>query len=81
MHTEIKKWGNSAVIRLPASMLAQMRLSVGSQVEIETDGSRLIIEPSVKRRYRLGDLVAGITEENRHDETDWGKPVGLEFPD
>jgi len=47
----------------------------------KADGSRLIIEPSVKRRYRLGDLVAGITEENRHDETDWGKPVGLEFPD
>ena len=28
--------------------------------------------------YTLDQLVAGITGENRHDETDWGQPVGVE---
>ena len=27
----------------------------------------------------LEELVAGITDDNRHDETDWGEPVGKEF--
>ena len=28
--------------------------------------------------YTLDQLVEGITEENRHAETDWGLPVGRE---
>jgi antitoxin component of MazEF toxin-antitoxin module len=30
------------------------------------------------RRYTLRELVDGITPENRHEETDWGPPVGKE---
>lgn len=29
--------------------------------------------------YTLEELVAGITEENRHDEVDFGPPVGKEL--
>jgi hypothetical protein len=32
----------------------------------------------VKPRYRLQDLLDGITDENRHGETDWGPAVGNE---
>ena len=32
-----------------------------------------------KVRYRLADLVAGITPENVHPATDWGSPVGREI--
>ena len=78
MQTEIKKWGNSAVVRIPAWALAKMRLSVGSPVTLETDGERLIIAPSPKPRYRLETLIEAITEENRHEATDWGQPLGLE---
>lgn len=81
MQTEIKKWGNSAVIRIPAWLLARMKLAVGSPVNLETDGERLIVEPSTKRRYRLEELVESITEENRHEVTGWGRPVGLEVLD
>ena len=31
-----------------------------------------------KRRYKLDELVAGITPDNRHEEIDWGPPVGNE---
>ena len=31
-----------------------------------------------KRRYDLGNLVAGITPENRHGEADWGEAQGAE---
>ena len=58
MRTEIKKWGNSAVIRLPTTVLAELRLSIGSPVEMKTEHNRLVIEPSFRRRYRLEDLLA-----------------------
>jgi antitoxin component of MazEF toxin-antitoxin module len=35
----------------------------------------------MKRRYRLEELVEGITQENRHEATGWGRPVGLEVLD
>lgn len=45
MHTEIKKWGNSAVVRLPANLLAELSLSVGSPIELKHEAGHLIIEP------------------------------------
>ena len=32
-----------------------------------------------ERQYDLDELVEAITLENRHDETDWGAPVGREL--
>jgi antitoxin MazE len=32
-----------------------------------------------RRRYTLEQLVAAITAENLHGETDWGEPVGEEI--
>lgn len=45
MQTEIKKWGNSAVVRLPATMLAELQLTVGSPIELKQENGHLIIEP------------------------------------
>ncbi len=46
-----------------------------------SDG-KLVIEiarsPRRKRRYALDKLVAGITPDNRHEEIEWGPPVGNE---
>ncbi len=35
MQTEIEKWGNSAVVRLPAPMLSELGLTVGSRIELK----------------------------------------------
>lgn len=78
MDTEIKKWGNSAVVRLPAALMAQLKLEVGTPVRLNAEDGRIIIEPSNRPRYDLDRLVAGITRENRHDATDWGAAVGRE---
>jgi antitoxin MazE len=40
----------------------------------------ICIERGLKRRrYSLEQLVAGITDENRHPETNWGEPCGKEI--
>jgi len=79
MHTEIKKWGNSAVVRLPASMLARLKLEVSSPVELTVDDAGFRIVPTAaKPVFKLDDLLAGITADNRHDSIEWGPDVGRE---
>jgi hypothetical protein len=35
-------------------------------------------EPEELREYTLEELLAQVTDENWHPETDWGRPVGRE---
>jgi antitoxin MazE len=76
MTTKLSAWGNSLGIRLPKVVAEHASLSEGSLVEfvLKADGSVLIrpAEPS------LEELVSRITPQNRHEETDWGTPVGKE---
>lgn len=79
MKTQINKWGNDAVVRLPADMLAQLKLEVGSSVELTADETGIRIESvTVKSKFKLDDLLAGITPNNLHDEIEWGSSIGRE---
>ncbi len=77
MRTQIGKWGNSLAIRIPAPFASEAKLERGLSVELSVSADQIVITP-VRRQYRLEDLVAGITPENRQAETDWGEPVGNE---
>jgi antitoxin MazE len=74
----VKKWGNSASVRIPAAVMAAAGLQVDDTVEIREEGGRVVIEPIRPREYVLEELVAAITDENRHELLDWGPPRGRE---
>jgi antitoxin MazE len=76
MTSKIQKWGNSLAIRIPASMVEDARLEQGSEVDISLKQGTIILKP--RTRYRLEELVAAITPENRHDEIDYGQAIGKE---
>lgn len=78
MRAVVKKWGNSASVRIPASVMAAAGLRLDQAVEVREDKGRVIIEPIAREKYDLADLLAGITPENIHDEVDFGGPVGTE---
>ncbi|MBN2702192.1 MAG: AbrB/MazE/SpoVT family DNA-binding domain-containing protein [Methylothermaceae bacterium] len=78
MRTEVKKWGNSAVVRIPKLLLEECHLSVESPVEMRVEDGRIIVEPIKTTEYNLDDLLAGVTKNNLHEEIDFGKPVGKE---
>ncbi len=79
MTTTVQKWGNSLAVRLPREMAEKFKLGEGTKVEIKPEGQGIVIKPAKKNKYTLEELVAGITPENRHEETDWGKPMGREI--
>ena len=77
METQIGKWGNSLAIRIPLAFAREAQIEEGTTVDLRVVEGQLIAAP-IRRTYHLEQLVAGITPDNRHDETDWGGPVGNE---
>lgn len=78
MQTTVKKWGNSASVRIPATVMADARLQIDSVVDIRVEDGRILIEPVHPATPALDELLAGITQENLHGEADFGEPVGKE---
>ena len=77
MTTQVSKWGNSLGLRLPKSVAVEARLGEGDAVDVSVERGAIVIRPA-RPKYSLDALVKGITRDNRHGETDWGKPAGNE---
>ncbi len=78
MRAMVKKWGNSAAVRIPATVLEAAQVQLDQLVDVREERGRIIIEALRPESYDLAALVAGITDENRHDAIDMGAPVGQE---
>jgi len=80
IHGNVKRWGNSPAIRIPATLMQALNLNIDDEIKIDLVDGKLIIEP-VKQEvgYSLEELLEGVTEENLHDPVEWGEPVGKEI--
>jgi antitoxin MazE len=78
MLVHVKKWGNSAAVRIPASIMAAAALSVDQAVEVREEGGRIIIEPVKVPVYDLDQLLDQMAPETFHEEIDFGPPAGQE---
>lgn len=74
----VRKWGNSASVRIPASVMQAARLRLDQSVDVREEAGRIIIEPVRTPVYDLDTLLAGMTPENLHEPVDFGKPMGKE---
>jgi antitoxin MazE len=77
LQTRIGRWGHSLALRIPHALVQEAHLVEGTPVELTVTDGRLVVTP-VQSRYRLDDLLAAVTPDNCHAETDWGPPVGRE---
>ena len=55
--THLRRVGGSIMMSVPRAFLDQLHLRAGSQVKIEIEHGRLIVEPA-KPRYTLEELLA-----------------------
>ena len=78
MRVIVKKWGNSASVRIPAGIMEAARLGLDTPVDVREEGGRIIIEPIRSTEFDLTQLLAGITPENLHAAVDFGAAVGKE---
>ncbi len=81
MRSSVKKWGNSASVRLPAAILEAANLKLDDPVDVREECGAIVIVPVRRDRYDLAELVAGITDDNQHEEIDTGPAIGAEIID
>jgi len=79
MTSRVQKWGNSLAVRIPKSFALETGITAECPIEISLSNGKIVIAPLRAPKYTLEELLSGITEENRHPETDWGPPVGKEI--
>jgi antitoxin MazE len=78
MLVQVKKWGNSASVRIPAAIMASSALRLDQLVEMRDEGGRIVIEPVIAPAYDLDTMLAQMTPETFHDDLSFGAPVGNE---
>ena len=78
MKVQVKKWGNSASVRIPASVMAAASLSLDQAVDVREEGGLIIIEPIRTPIFDLDRLVDDMNPDTFPDDTDFGPPVGNE---
>lgn len=78
MRSKIQQWGNSLALRIPKPFAEEIGLRRHSEVELSLDEGKLVVLPAAESRLSLSELLAQVTDENRHAEIDFGPPVGKE---
>jgi antitoxin MazE len=76
--TSVKKWGNSAAVRIPASVMQATSLALDEVVEVREEAGRIVIEPVRQKTYDLEKLLNAITPKNQHESVDFGPAMGKE---
>ncbi|HEX2137109.1 MAG TPA: hypothetical protein VHG30_14600 [Microvirga sp.] len=80
MVIQFARWGNSIALRVPHTLVREIGAAEGMAADIVVRDGKLVVTPlDPTPRYELSELLAGITEENRHGEIATGAAVGNEF--
>jgi antitoxin MazE len=75
----VKKWGNSAAVRIPASVMAAASLDLDQVVDVREESGRVVIEPVKADPYELDALLDQMRPETFPEEIDFGPPQGREM--
>src|SRR5580698_1394701 len=67
MRAIVKKWGNSAAVRIPSGIMQAAGLTLDEVVDVREQDGQIVIKPIRLGKVDLAQLLAGITRENLHD--------------
>ncbi len=81
--TNLRKVGGSIMLAVPPALLEILNLRAGAEVGIAVESGRLIVEPRVRRRYTLDELLARCDSKapRTKEEQEWldNEPAGGEL--
>ncbi len=71
--THLRKVGGSIMLAVPPAFLDQLNLQVGSAVGLDVDHGCLVVNPSLRTRYTLAELLAAsdYSQPQPADEREW----------
>ncbi|MBM7717186.1 antitoxin MazE [Bacillus thermophilus] len=68
---KVQKWGNSLGVRIPQKIANKIGFFDGSEIKMIVEDQAVILKRA-SEKPTLEELLSGITEENRHDEIEFG---------
>jgi antitoxin ChpS len=81
--TNLRKVGGSVMLAVPPAILDLLHLRPGTKVSVAVDRGRLVIEPNLRPRYSLDELLAqcDAAAELTAEDQQWlnSNPVGNEL--
>jgi antitoxin MazE len=78
MKVIVKKWSNSAAVRILAPDMGAAHIALEQSVEVREEQKPTVIEPVRRKTYILDEMLGGITPMNRHQHIDTVALVGKE---
>jgi antitoxin MazE len=78
MRAKVQEWGKQFGDSIAKPDAQGIGLRAEADIELSVQQESFILAPN-RREYSLKELVRGITPKNRHEETDFGPPVGREI--
>jgi antitoxin MazE len=78
MRTRVQKWGNSLAVRIPKVLAREAALEQDAEVELRVESGRLVLIRVTTPDFSLDELLARVTPENIHGQTDTGSSTGRE---
>lgn len=79
MEARIQKWGNSAGIRIPSSILKSLNIKTNDILNIEQDEDKIIISVPKKKKISLEDRFKEYHGKNLAKNFSWDDNVGREI--
>ena len=76
MTIALESLGTSLAVRLPQSITEELHLEQGATLRVVRKNNTIVLEPM---NTALDEMLARITPENLHSETDWGLAEGKEL--
>ncbi len=67
------------IFSIAKSLVETSPIMPGSLVELSLIDDKIVLAPARRSKYRIEDLMAGVTDENLPEKIDFGPPVGREL--
>jgi antitoxin MazE len=78
MKSRIQHVQGDLTLVIPPAIASSAKVVEGTEVDLTVENGRIVVSAAGAPKYVLQDLLAQVTEENLHAETDWGPSVGNE---
>ena len=79
MLLQVEETEKGLAVILPDEVVHGSQLSAGSSIDLKVSDDKIQIVPVRRSKYRIEDLMAGVTDENLPEKIDFGPPVGKEL--
>ena len=78
MQVQLEKTEKGFALLIPDELVQDFHVKAGSLVDVTLVDDKFVIASIRRSKYTTKELLAGITDDNIHGETDWGPAVGKE---